>query len=807
MKRVIILPVFIIIVLLGLGPVQGAGTYQVPIDFPDIYTAINSVPPGSVIEVSGVQLITTPVLVFKDLKIVGGVYIPVDGYEMFYDPIFVVSGANLTMVGVRIIDDDVVDPYKLVGIHVMSGRLDLMQSNITLPITDVIFQGGGRGPSIFANTGIFATRGTTNVYSSFIKAEIAVMIGSTPTPPGDPTKVFPIGEKTIRPGEGKQYEEVVKPPRREISLPGEARKEEVVRTAAAWLGSSQLAAQPLPPFPSPSPISLNYPIYVNVYSSLFMADVGYYISTTTESPVLMSQANLMQVEMGIYAAFAPFAPYDLPLTSLLVEVVGDRIYSWRGGGGIAFKYPGVSAVVAGANMYVRISGVEASGQGFGHIMVVGLRLGRVGGATNFYYYVDGGNYQLSNSPFFLGALTRYTFSPLYIVLNNLDVVNNGDTEWPNKFAWIITDRSSLGLDMYVRNVVEEGYLEGIRLDTREYIKYLRIFGLSYFHWERSGPGLVLNVLLGAVSNPLGDDPKKFLENILKAPEGGGLGELIAYLAERDDVVFLYSILWPVWLNSLDERNGLGVSLIETVYVQSTESILRNAWINSIWTLETLVLSQYTDTPIQGAAVLYTHAGLLKSSGVTGPTGSFTSTFIHRVDQTSYIPLNIFSVQSSFISPLRVDAKFQGASAGTWYIPYVGDEITLPNWFGRIILRLPVLAVRVLGFSHDMGTTYLEILGYRGGFAGFYSYTPDELGDVGGGEQSGQVSPVSSAWNQTKTGYRYYDLRIVRVAYSPTYIRIDAMIFYEGFWEPTVIYINTIERLVWSPGPVDFRGWY
>ncbi len=809
MKRVIILPVFIIIVLLGLGPVQGASTYQVPTDFPDIYTAINSVPPGSVIEVSGVQLITMPVVVFKDLKIVGGVYIPIDGYEVFYDPIFVVSGANLTMVGVRIIDDDVVDPYKLVGIHVMSGRLELIQSNITLPITDILFPGGGRGSSIFANTGIFATGGTTNVYSSFIKAEIAVMIGSTPSPPSDPIKVFPIGEERVEPGKGKQYTEIIISPTREISIPGEARKEEVVRTAVAWLESSRVAAQPMPQFPTPSQVSLNNPIHVNVYGSLFVADVGYYISSTLESPVLKSQSNLMLAEMGVYAAFSPFAPYDIPITSLLIEVIRDRIYSWSGGGGIAFTYPGISSVVAGANMYVRFAGVEASGQGFGHLMVVGIRLGRIGGATNFYYYIDGGNYQLSNSPFFLGAQTRYTLSPLYIVLNNLDVVNEGDTEWSNKFAWIITDRSSLGLDMYVRNVVEEGYIEGIRLDTRDYIKYLRVFGLGYFHWERSGPGLVMNVLLGWANNPLGSDPKSFLEMISEPVEGEGLNELISYLAERDDVVFLYSILWSIWLNSFDERNGLGVSLIETVYVQSTESILRNAWINSIWTLETLVLSQYTDTPIQGASVLYTHAGMLKSSGVTGPAGSYTSTFIHRVDRSSYIPLNIFSIQSSFISPLRVDAKFQGASAGTWYIPYVGDDITLPNWFGRIVLRLPVLAVRVLGFSHDMGTTYLEILGYKGGFAGFYSYTPDELGDIRGEEpqQQGQVSPASGFWNQTRTGYRYYDLRIIKVAYSPSYIRIDAMILYEGFWQPTVIYINTIERLVWSPGPVDFRGWY
>jgi len=177
-------------------------------------------------------------------------------------------------------------------------------------------------------------------------------------------------------------------------------------------------------------------------------------------------------------------------------------------------------------------------------------------------------------------------------------------------------------------------------------------------------------------------------------------------------------------------------------------------------------------PIQGASVTYTYAGILKAAGVTDSSGSFRSSFIHRVDSYSYRPLDVFSTLKSFIAPLSIDASMQGARASTGYIPYVGDEITLPSWYGRIILRLPILAVRAVGFSHDMGTTALEILGYRGGYAGHYSYTPDEMGGHGGGGASHSVARQSANTPSNDNGFKYYDIRILKIAYSPGYVRVD-----------------------------------
>lgn len=807
MKRILLLPILLVALLLGPGETLGVGVIQVPGDYPDIYTAVMLAPPGSIIKVSGEHWVEKPIEISKDLTIQGGRFVPIKGYEVVYDPIFIVSKARVRLVGVEIFAERVEDPYKLVGIELRGGRLEAIQSNITMPLTDVLFLDRGKrfSSSIFANTGVFVRGGAAGIYSSYIKSEIGVMIGDLVVPPQDPIKLLPLER---RDGFGKggdlpgRFRDLLPPQER----PEEVSKENLVVAMSGLLDNWLYTGFSQPSFPSPSPLTLSNPIYVNSSGNMFVVDIAYYIYASSVSPVLDSRMNLVAAEQVVYAAFGPIAPFDLPITSLVIDVWRDRYYAWRGGGGISFEYSGVSAIAAASNMYVRFSDVLAEGQGIGHLVLTGGRIGRTQFGINFYFFLDGGEYRLADSPVFLGMVTRETSSPLVVYMNNLDVTSEGGDKNPNVFTWIYHGRGSNGLDMYIRNVFEEGFYEGIRVDTEDYIKTLRIFGYGYIHWERSGPGLSLNVLLANPSNPLGYDPKKFIENMVRWTRSG-VDELVGMLAEKDDVVFLYSILWPLNLNAPRERDGIGVSLIETVYVQGRETILRNAWINSIWTLETRVVSQYTDTPIPGAYVEYSHAGLLEASGLTGPAGSFTSTFIHRIDSSSYNPLDVFSVQRSFISPLRVDARVQGASAGTLYIPYVGDEITLPNWFGRIVLRLPILAVRALGFSHDMGTTYLEILGYRGGFAGFYSYTPDEQMMRHHEGKDNMTEKASKQWIPGGEGYNYYDLRILRIAYSPTYIRIEAMILYEGYWQPTVIYINTIERLVWSPGPVDFRGWY
>jgi len=177
-----------------------------------------------------------------------------------------------------------------------------------------------------------------------------------------------------------------------------------------------------------------------------------------------------------------------------------------------------------------------------------------------------------------------------------------------------------------------------------------------------------------------------------------------------------------------------------------------------------------------------------TTGSTDPTGRYTHQFIYRVGRSEN-----FNPGYPFVNTVRVYADYFGVSGQTTHLSYFGDTLTSPSWYRWIEFLLPALAMKVLGFSHDMGTTYLVIRGLTGAFIGFYSYTPDEI-----------VNPPSL--QRPGGGFKQYPLRISQVSPMGIYIRIDAEILYEGHWQPTTIYINRISGIVWSPGPVDFRGW-
>ena len=228
-------------------------------------------------------------------------------------------------------------------------------------------------------------------------------------------------------------------------------------------------------------------------------------------------------------------------------------------------------------------------------------------------------------------------------------------------------------------------------------------------------------------------------------------------------------------------------LYETVYDEKNSLIWGKIEIEVWWTLLTEVFSSLTNNPIQGATVTY-NWDIGTASGLTDSAGRYTYQFHYR-----YGVGPRYGPSYTFVNTIWVGANYYGVSGSTTHQLYFGDTLTSPSWFRHIDFYLPALILKVLGFSHDMGTTYLVIRGLEGAFIGYYSYTPDEI-------------KVPPSIQDMSTGFRRYPLRVTSIVFQGVYTRVDAQIFYDGYWQPTTIYIGRVTGMVWSPGPVDFRGW-
>ena len=261
---------------------------------------------------------------------------------------------------------------------------------------------------------------------------------------------------------------------------------------------------------------------------------------------------------------------------------------------------------------------------------------------------------------------------------------------------------------------------------------------------------------------------------------------------HEDMYIAYSIAWIIdgyYKDRLGYVPKPSITLYETVYdehhIHLTETIIR-----SIWTLETQILSSYTNSPIYGANVNYYMKGSLISSGHTWYDGTYRSILDYYVS----------------IGYPRIDSIFDEASLGrsyasTWYISYIGDTYTMPSWYGRIILYLDFLVFKAIGFSYKLGTTYLQVYGITGDMVGFYSYTPDELNKQG---RQAIYSELNGGV-QKKEGLYNLPILVVGQVKGGRYILIEAKVYFNGAWQPILFMVNLNNKLIFSRGPVDFRG--
>ncbi len=250
------------------------------------------------------------------------------------------------------------------------------------------------------------------------------------------------------------------------------------------------------------------------------------------------------------------------------------------------------------------------------------------------------------------------------------------------------------------------------------------------------------------------------------------------LKVEEDLYFAYSILWNFRLEYTTQ--GLGqpsesIVLFETVY-DEFNSVSAGFTVYSIWTLETIVYSEAFRFPLTKVQVEYDVSPFEYSIGYTDPSGSYRYRFVYE-----------YSESLIFIDYIYVEASLGEKVASTWYIPYINDTYTMPSWFGNIVLYLDVTAFRALGFSHKTGTSILIINGYTGYLDGFYSLKPNDINLNDG------------------NGYTSYPIRVFKVIYTPAYLIIYSEILFNGYWQPYTIMVNLKTNIVYSTGPIDFRG--
>ncbi len=134
------------------------------------------------------------------------------------------------------------------------------------------------------------------------------------------------------------------------------------------------------------------------------------------------------------------------------------------------------------------------------------------------------------------------------------------------------------------------------------------------------------------------------------------------------------------IDRFDASMGSGV-LYETVY--NPYGSLGSP--RSIWTLNVQVLSSYTGLPVSGLRIDYWEDGVYVGSAFTGGDGNSYFTFDYIFDPADpFIQDLVFTISTSYFS-------------GSWsYRLDFGILTTLPSWYDKIILYLPILAIKAYG---------------------------------------------------------------------------------------------------------------
>ncbi len=245
-------------------------------------------------------------------------------------------------------------------------------------------------------------------------------------------------------------------------------------------------------------------------------------------------------------------------------------------------------------------------------------------------------------------------------------------------------------------------------------------------------------------------------------------------------------------------------ILETAFNEFMSGVDGGAAAFIAWTLAVRVVSESTGLPLRNVEFRWWNES--QSLGITRTDGSgFTGfTYAYWFDSTDPMLDNIefswaggrYNYYSDY-SSLVIRTAYPS-------LPH-SNQFTMPGWLSYIEFNHTLLSISALGFSRALGTTILTINGEIGFFMGYFSDHPYGDFPVTAGPGSDNLVDGAKLINPPPGGVKI-PLRIVSFAASENLVIINAMVLYNGFWQPTVIYIDVNKRLVWSPGPIDFRGW-
>ncbi len=318
------------------------------------------------------------------------------------------------------------------------------------------------------------------------------------------------------------------------------------------------------------------------------------------------------------------------------------------------------------------------------------------------------------------------------------------------------------INILFKDVETEDVSTGMLLNLRWIINH-RVAVENYVHRDRS-PSIGLMLLGGSLGSDL---------NPVSTPHS--LDELRA----NEDIYFAYSVLWRVDIDFAGP--SIGITFYESVVDEFHSTLDPDVTIRSVWTLAVEVFSSYTGQGINNALVdIYYPDPALYSSGST--VGGLYQTVLDyiftgvHVDDI-YIEASRDGYTNSTSLPSYLSARYGDIN------PY--NLYTFPSWYGRVVLTLPIMALHTLGFSHDGGLTLLTLDGETGSYQFLYSDKPHK---------------------RHNPPYIVHRIDVLRIEGLGKYTVIYVNVHYFGEVHPTVIYIYRDKGLVYSPGPVDFRGW-
>ncbi len=711
-------------IMVGLSPVlASSNVYVVPIDYPTIQSAINNVPPGSIIELNG-MIFENRIRVWKDVTIRGGVL------DYWRDYGFYVEGArNVVFEDMVIMGEDIwytgyypptfPSTSAQVGIIVFGDRDTYVRiDNVTITTYGASKPGGAKITYLYG----VAVRGfvKVDIINSLIENQDIGVDALDRETTIDPTCITEI----------------------DIKICDEIARNDVYR------------------------------FKVNIINTYIEGDVGvaaWSLFNLDDNNELNIINSTIEGEIGVFI----FSRESNLKYFMHATVSNSRIHNLDVGKKLNVKYdPGIRVATFKPTL-INVEDTLIRGFDFGyrHTLVFISEFPREDIATDVDIVgtsiLDANQGGIVFDDGFLKE-GRYLAQSLDVLIQDSFI----ETISPSKFEAIqilykaktkkyVLDEN--GHVLRVKNTNASGYARGVSVDVYAFrFEALSIYAEKFFFNNPSGYGLYLNI----------------------TSEG-------LFSFRPADIEASFSLLYGVFADMRVLRYLQEITLYETVYDEVSSRILdRRIFINATWTLETIVLSSLTGQPIPFVNTMYKwDAGSV--TGATDNMGSYRYTFNYL-----YGPNYDYDWTYTFVDRI-IDIVWTGQFMdSTTHPAYFLDSLTSPSWFRQIYFTFPLLAMTAIGFSHDMGTTYLAIFGGTGGFVGLYSYSPVD---------NPSHLPVE-AYQGVVKGFAKYDLLIKKVRVGSVYTVIEAEIFYEGYWQPTVIIINKINGLVWSPGPVDFRGW-